>query len=618
MRKLFQKRLLAFAVPVCLLAILLVFILETAESFRTVRRHLAMTAETLREELNNARYERQRVNDILAASLLSKAKIVATLLARDRSTLEKKNLLELLPLIGVDEICIADASGMLVAASRDKLIGFDMASSEQSRPFLAAIGDPEFELVQEVRARGIDGHPYKYAGVARKDEPGVVQVGARSETDETAEIANILLPLLKNRKIGNGGRILPLRDGVILASPRTDEIGHSLKELGCEKLGFLDLIRLGGRVYCSYESLWNGCKLLLLADLYELLAWRNYSMILLAGGNLILLVFLFVVVTLTLKRLVIRVIYRINRSLERIIAGDLNVVLAEKSTPEFAALSDGINATVAALKAAFLETDARSAQENSLAKSIQASILPRSGSMFRGIPEIDCDAKLLPGQETGADCYSFFLSPDGRPTFLVTDISVHGMRAALFLMKFRALVQDLMETAASPATLFRDVNRILARERLEGVYVSAFCGQFDPKTFRLVFCDAGYLPPLYRAGGDASFRPLKQTTSPVLSGSRDATFESHEIELRPGDVFMLCSDAVIWAKDKENFFFSRDRAIRTLNAVPQGASAKKFISSMENAMLRFIGDVPLDDDVVLFAVTRRLTPLRGEEQSPST
>lgn len=605
MRKLFQKRLLAFAAPVCLLALLLIFILESAESFRTVRNHLELAAETLQEELDGAQSERARINEILEASLISKAKIVSLLLMRDKNNLKKKNLLELLPLIGADEICISDSSGILVAGSRDKLIGFDMASTEQSRPFLAAIGDQEFELVQDMTPRGLEGHAGKYAGVARLDEPGIVQVGVRTSNDETAETAAFLQNLLKNRNIGSGGRILLVRGGAILCSPRTDEIGHSLASLGFERLGFLDLVRLSGKTYLCCESAWNGYEILMLADLHEILTWRNHSMILLAAGNLVLFLFLFIVVTLTLKRLVVRVIYRINRSLERIIAGDLDVVLSEKSTPEFAALSDGINATVAALKTAFLETDARSSQENSLAKSIQASILPRSDSLFRGIPELDCDAKLLPGKETGADCYSFFLSTDGSPMFLVTDISVHGMRAALFLMKFRALLQDQIQTADTPSSLFQNINRILSRERLDGLYVSAFCAKFDATRFRLIFCNAGYVPPLFRAAGDASFRPLKQKTCPPLSGSRDALFESHELEMRPGDAFFLCSDAVLWAKNKNDFFFTRERAIATLNAAPAGSSAKRFLSSMENALLEFIGDVPLDDDVVFFSLTRK-------------
>ena len=73
---------------------------------------------------------------------------------------------------------------------------------------------------------------------------------------------------------------------------------------------------------------------------------------------------------------VMRGIDETNRSLEKITEGDLNENVAVRDNSEFASLSAGINATVAALKDTIKEVEQKNAQELLTAKAIQQSSLP--------------------------------------------------------------------------------------------------------------------------------------------------------------------------------------------------------------------------------------------------
>ena len=46
------------------------------------------------------------------------------------------------------------------------LSGMTWASNEQSKPFLEGITNPDFQFVQKVQPRGLDGKMFQYAGVA--------------------------------------------------------------------------------------------------------------------------------------------------------------------------------------------------------------------------------------------------------------------------------------------------------------------------------------------------------------------------------------------------------------------------------------------------------------------
>ena len=67
--------------------------------------------------------------------------------------------------------------GVLLYGNIPGFYGFDFNTSEQTLPFIELIGKKGASLAQEPSPRGMDNALFHYIGVARMDEPGVVQIG---------------------------------------------------------------------------------------------------------------------------------------------------------------------------------------------------------------------------------------------------------------------------------------------------------------------------------------------------------------------------------------------------------------------------------------------------------
>ncbi|MDR0947738.1 MAG: methyl-accepting chemotaxis protein [Ruminococcus sp.] len=89
--------------------------------------------------------------------------------------------------LGITEICIIRADGIIVGGNIAAYDGFDMNSGEQSAVFMEIVNDTSLEIVQEPGPNAAYGTMMQYIGVTRVDEPGVVQVGISADmVDELA------------------------------------------------------------------------------------------------------------------------------------------------------------------------------------------------------------------------------------------------------------------------------------------------------------------------------------------------------------------------------------------------------------------------------------------------
>lgn len=119
----------------------------------------------------------QTLKTSLAANYLRLARTVAQTIAVNPAVLEPARMTALAKSIGIDEIHVTDAKGVLRWGNVAGFFGFDFTTSDQTKPFLRILSDPSFELAQEPQPRGADKVLFQYIGVARRDRPGIVQIG---------------------------------------------------------------------------------------------------------------------------------------------------------------------------------------------------------------------------------------------------------------------------------------------------------------------------------------------------------------------------------------------------------------------------------------------------------
>lgn len=194
----------------------IVFLLTFAVSWEihsSLAKHSAV--ELLRMSLYDAKHRveltHHNLGTIVALSnkaTLTKARALAQIIAENPEIIHDRAKLDnLLKIIDVDELHISDENGILIASIPHKSQGYDMKSAEQSKEFMPAISNPDFALVQAPHPNGILQILFQYAGVARIDRPGIVQIGYYPKRiEEAMKLADVNL-IASSIRIGHKGAL---------------------------------------------------------------------------------------------------------------------------------------------------------------------------------------------------------------------------------------------------------------------------------------------------------------------------------------------------------------------------------------------------------------------------
>ncbi len=206
---------------------------------------------------------------------------------------------------------------------------------------------------------------------------------------------------------------------------------------------------------------------------------------------------------------------------------------------------------------------ARTAGELEAARRIQTGMLPRPEMVLAGERRIDLFAAMRPAREVGGDLYDFFYL-DGRRLFVaVGDVAGKGLAAALFMAVSKALTKSSSLRGAFGLTdLMAVINRELARDNPDDLFVTLLAMVLDLDSGRLEYCNAGH-EPLLLVRADGSVQVMDEGGGPPLCALEDAAYLSAGFSMQPGEWLALSSDGITEAMSPDGDLFGRD-ALRAL------------------------------------------------------
>ena len=368
--------------------LIFVWIVMTVGAKRQARAVIEGRLNDLSKNVKRGSTDSEQYQKINNSSALVKARMLALVIQYDPEILNSPDRLkEMARTLNVDNIDISDGRGVVIASTEPGFLGYEMDSKAQSLPFMRMIAHRDYELVQAPQERGIDGVMVQYAGVARRDRPGIVQIAYTAENVSVDFDAKLMQETLRHLPIGGKGRFLVLKDEegkepVVFASGDPSENGCRLSELGFRYDPVLpDSVFLRGKPYfCQKVHVPGESKrVLALMPKSEVFGARNRAMLFILGIYLAFFVLFYFLLDHLIRRTVTDGFYEVNRTLDKIIAGDLTQTVNVRSNPEFLALSDGINTMVGGLKKNLTDSRRRVKRENELAKSIQQTLIPTRG-----------------------------------------------------------------------------------------------------------------------------------------------------------------------------------------------------------------------------------------------
>ena len=540
---------------------------------------LESTLSGVSRKIHITEHNLKAVTHLSDAAALAKTHAFALLIASDPSILHNKEKLDAVrKKLDVDELHVSDEKGVLQwSVSFNKSLnyrGYDMNSQAQSAAFMPALTDKKFELVQAPLISGSYKILFQYVGVARIDKPGIVQIGYRPERIIEAQHLADIKQIEKDTRIGTNGTLY------IIEKP---DLPADYKKV----------TRTGNGIQLSIAF----GKYLLAAELpeEEMYVSRDSVLKVLIIGNLILFGVIFILVSRLLQKVVINGIYSVNDSLHEITGGNLEKQVSVSTTAEFCTLSNGINATVSALKQAIENEAKRLDAELEMGRMIQTSILPVD---FTDNERYQLHAGMFTAREVGGDFYDFFAIDKDHLAILIADVSGKGITAALYMMTAKTLLKELLQKHPV-AEAFDLANQELCKNNKAHMFLTAFAGVIDLNTGIMTCVNAGHNPPVFiHADGTAQYLKIKHCL--VLSASRKARYTAVDLQFKKDDKIILYTDGVTEAMNCSKQLFGEERLLQTLSA--NNASPQEIVELIRAEVSEFAGAEPQSDDITLLVM----------------
>lgn len=407
--------------------------------------------------------------------------------------------------LGVDEICVADANGLLTHSARREEVGaLDFTKADgQAKEFAALLKD-KFELTQPLLPNSLRGEMVKYVGVWLPDG-GFVQVGGREQS-----VRNLARTAVTGLTHGwhvsgsDGGIYITTGNGTIISHPVAGREGGQWRDPGEES-------------YCEKRMI-EGFPVYIVIPKHTAVVERRVLVATSAFLNGMALVLASILVGI-------------------VIAGYVRGQLA-----------------------------ARRKEEMAMAADIQESSIPRVFPPFTEERRMDVFASMQTARDVGGDFYDFFFVGPSRIMFLVADVSGKGIPAALYMMRAKATIKGIAQTGMPLAEVAARANEALSRDNDANMFVTAWIGELDLATGVVTYVNAGHNPPIAIApGAKSSFvRNLSGLMFGVMPGMK---YEAHELRLRPGDMLYLYTDGITEQPDAKGELFGEERLLRSIDGL---------------------------------------------------
>ena len=242
-----------------------------------------------------------------------------------------------------------------------------------------------------------------------------------------------------------------------------------------------------------------------------------------------------------------------------------------------------------------------------LASDVQLMLLPRS---MPSVPGLDIDARYLAAQKVSGDLYDVFKLGYDRVGVAVADVAGKGISASLLMAICRTTLRQIAPLHKSPARVLAELNRSLAGDMREGLYITMTYAVVDSGRNQVTIARAGHELSLLsrRDPGTGSYVSEFVGSEGMPVGLVDvelfdSVIEDKTLEFFPGSTLVLYTDGLTEAPNVEGKEFGGARLADALRAGHTG-SARDINSAILAAVDRFASPAALRDDYTLLTVKR--------------
>jgi len=239
-------------------------------------------------------------------------------------------------------------------------------------------------------------------------------------------------------------------------------------------------------------------------------------------------------------------------------------------------------------------------REVEIAREVQERLFPQNLPEITGL---DYCGACRPALGVGGDYYDFLLLPGGNFGIAIGDVSGKGIAAALLMASLQASLRGQAVMGASDlAELMSTVNRLVYDASAENRYATFFYAQYEPKTRRLTYVNAGHNPPIILRTVKDEKEVLRLEDGGVVVGLLpDFQYEQASVQLEQGDLLIGFTDGISEAMNLAEEEWGEEKLIEAAKAY-DGLRAAEIIKRLVNAADEFAAGAKQHDDMTLVIV----------------
>ncbi|MDE6989899.1 MAG: diguanylate cyclase, partial [Lachnospiraceae bacterium] len=340
-------------VTLILITVLTIIIVsfQVADAHRQAYEDAVTTLQQIEQVLKQNTAELAEISAAYQQTCLYNAEAIAYMIQDNPTVLDSVDeLRRIAVLMEVDEIHIFDKTGLLYAGTHPDYYGYTFDSGEQMMFFKPMLTDPSLKLVQDITPNVAEAKLMQYSALWSPDRNFIVQVGMEpvsiTKVTQKNELSYIF-SLFRVNPDANYYAIDPASGEIVGSTDldyvhkNIDTIGLRLDDIASHPKGFHAFVN-GQDAFCVFrfiDSNYVG-RILTNRVLYD---WIILNTLVLLLCLVMIALVLMRAVTGYMNRFVVDDIYRINRKLHAIAAGNLDEDIDVQSSTEFSQLSSDIN-----------------------------------------------------------------------------------------------------------------------------------------------------------------------------------------------------------------------------------------------------------------------------------
>ncbi len=231
-------------------------------------------------------------------------------------------------------------------------------------------------------------------------------------------------------------------------------------------------------------------------------------------------------------------------------------------------------------------TQARKIQETMLNKKVVNNQFVSSACFYQ------------PFEIIGGDFFDYIYLDKSRILFIMSDISGHGVGAAIVTSMLKTTFRTLSNSFDSTSSLLKNINNYLVDTLPAYFYLTIIIADIDLINKKITYSNASHTPLLILKNGEIKEYNAGGT---IVGLFPNAFYEEETIELATDDIFLFFTDGMIEAsKSKNKYDIYGIERLKKIILENKNLNPKDLALSIKNDFYEYLSYRSADDDCSIF------------------